>query len=387
MMEPTDEAWRWIPPTPRICFGAGALSALPQVLSPRERILIVSDAGLAAAGWIERLGRLLAAGGVDHRVFDGVSADPEIAAVEAALERARQEGCTAVIGMGGGSSLDAAKALAARLASPEVALRSYGDGLPVAGPVAPLYAVPSTAGTGSEATRVAVITDPARREKMAIRGDALLPRAAILDPEILATLPPRVAAACGADALTHAVEAYTSRNADAFSDGLALTAVALIAGHLPRLVNDRSDPAAAAAMLWASNLAGQAFAHAGLGLVHSLAEPLGSFFHVEHGLACSLFLPAVMEFNLKAAPERYARIGRALGVSAGGDSALAAGAVEAVRELLGRIGLPASYREAGIDFELDEAMLAQVAPQFSTRCNPRVAEIDELRGLFLRLAN
>ena len=178
---------------PRILHGAGALAELPGVLDSAKKYLLVTDIGVTAAGLVKQVCALLDSGGVAHEVFDRVCVDPDIAIVEQAVACATDTGCTAVVGLGGGSSLDAAKAVAARLAWP-TSLVDYGGGLEVPGPIAPLIAIPTTAGTGSEATRVAVITDPERNEKMAIRGDALLPQIAVLDPDLLATLPPRIAA-------------------------------------------------------------------------------------------------------------------------------------------------------------------------------------------------
>ena len=370
------EGSRLFPAGGEVLLGRGALAGLPARLHAGLRPMIVTDAGVAGAGILARLVDALQAAGVEHAIFSEVRADPDIATVERALALARAAGCDAVIGLGGGSSLDAAKALAARLSSP-VTLRAYGDGLPVAAPIVPLYAVPTTAGTGSEGTRVSVITDPELHEKMAIRGEALLPRLAILDPELLATLPRRVAAACGADALTHAIEAVVSRNADPLSDALALGAIDLLRRHLPRFVESPADGEAAERCLVASHLAGRAFAQAGLGLVHSLCEPLGTFCKVEHGLACALLLPHVMEFNLPAARAGYARVAAALGAAETGDAAL-----PALRALFAELGLPDGYAAAGVDFALDRRMIEQVPPQFSTRCNPRSADDAQVEALY-----
>lgn len=368
----------------RCLAGPGALARLPELLDPGRRWLVVTDPGLAAAGVLDRVTDALRAARVPHAVFAAVEQDPTVPNVEAALAAADAEGCDAVIGLGGGSALDAAKALAARLAH-ATPLREYGDGLEVPGPIAPLAAIPTTAGTGSEATRVAVIGDPATNEKMALRGDALLPAVAILDPELLTGLPAAIAAECGADALTHAVEAHCSRLAGPVTDALALAAVAGVAAHLPAFVADRGDLDAGLGMLAASHLAGRAFTYAGLGLVHSLGEPLGAFHHLRHGLCMALFLPAVMDFNREAVAPRLARLARALGADgaspAEGEAARAA--VAAVRRLLADVGLPASYAAAGIDFSLRPEMVDQVFPQFSTRCNPREASRDEVEALYL----
>ena len=205
-----------------------------------------------------------------------------------------------------------------------------------------------------------------------------------LDPDLLATLPPRIAAECGADALTHAIEACASRNATVWTDRLALAAVGLIGEFLPRLVSNPGDSEAAEAMLLAANLAGQAFTHAGLGLVHSLGEPLGAFHHTSHGLSCALFLPVVMEYNLEAGLPAYARIAAALGerTEAMTPEEAAAASVTEVRRLFSEVGLPASYGAAGIEFALRSEMVEQVFPQYSTSCNPRQPTREDVVRLF-----
>jgi alcohol dehydrogenase class IV len=263
-------------------------------------------------------------------------------------------------------------------------LREYGDGKLVEGPIAPLYAIPTTAGTGSEVTRVAVITDPEKKEKMAIRGFHLAPLASALDPRMLSGIPPKIAAETGADALTHAIEAFVSRNANAITEVLSLAAIEKVGRHLVRFAADTADTEAAMQMLVASCLAGQAFTNAGLGLVHSMGEPLGSYYHVSHGLACALYLPTIMAFNLPAVPERFARIAQALGRPLEGRNPEEEGAlaVAAVKDLFIDLKLPLTYADAGIEFKLLPKMVEDVFPQFSTTCNPRSADAGQIADLF-----
>jgi alcohol dehydrogenase class IV len=359
---------------------------LPGVLEPAKKYLLVTDEGISTAGLARRVCDLIAAGGIRHEIFDRVCIDPDVATVEEAVAFAHDTACTAVIGLGGGSSLDAAKAVAARLAWP-TPLIEYGRGMEVPAPIAPLVAIPTTAGTGSEATRVAVITDRAHNDKMAVRGDALLPQVAVLDPHLLATLPPRIAAECGADAMTHAIEACVSKKAGVWTDTLALAALQFIGEYLPRLVLNPADVEAAEAMLLAAHFSGQAFTHAGLGLVHSLGEPLGAFHHTSHGLSCALFLPVVMDYNLGVARPDYARIAAALGedIEEMTMEEAATASVAAVRRLLANVGLPASYAEADIDFVLRSEMVDQVLPQHSTTCNPRAPTREDVVRLFKAL--
>jgi len=367
----------------KLFVGPGSSADLAQEIPGKPVYLIVTDRGLSQAGMVARLTRILEQAGKRFHVFDAVAADPPIEVVALALETARQNDCNAVLALGGGSSLDAAKAVAVRMKH-DVSLREYGDGRPVKGPIAPLYAIPTTAGTGSEATRVAVITDAAKQEKMAIRGDHLTPLACALDPDMLVGIPARIAAETGIDALTHAIEAFVSRNANTITDVLALGAIEKIGLHLHRFSRNTTDKAAALEMLVASCLAGQAFTNAGLGLVHSIGEVLGSRYHTSHGLSCALYLPATMAFNLPAAPQRFARIARALGEEVKDLAPEEAGnrAVAAVERLFEALNLPRTYKAAGIDFKLTSKMVEDILPQFSTQCNPRKADADQIAALF-----
>ena len=367
----------------KLFVGPGSSAVLIREIPGSFVYLVVTDRGLSQAGMVAQLTRTLEQEGKRFHVFDAVAADPPIEVVDSALETARQNGCNAVLALGGGSSLDAAKAVAVRMKH-DVSLREYGDGRLVKGPIAPLYAIPTTAGTGSEATRVAVITDAARKEKMAIRGDHLTPLATALDPDMLVGIPARIAAATGADALTHAIEAFVSRNANTITDVLALGAIEKIGLHLRRFARDTTDKTAALEMLVASCLAGQAFTNAGLGLVHSIGEVLGSRYHTSHGLSCALYLPATMAFNLPAVPQRFARIARALGEDVKDLSPEEGGrrAVAAVEHLFEDLSIPRRYTAVGIDFKLTSKMVDDVLPQFSTQCNPRRADADQIAALF-----
>lgn len=367
----------------KLLVGPGSSASLAQELPGKPVYLVVTDQGLGRAGVAARLTRILEQAGKRFHVFDGVAADPPIEVVASALEAARQNGCNAVLALGGGSSLDTAKALAVNMKH-DVSLREYGDGRSVEGPISPLYAIPTTAGTGSEATRVAVITDAAKKEKMAIRGDHLTPLISALDPDMLVGIPARIAAETGIDALTHAIEAFVSRNANTVTDVLALGAIEKIGSHLRRFVQDTTDKAAALEMLVASCLAGQAFTNAGLGLVHSIGEVLGSRYHTSHGLSCALYLPATMAFNLPAAPERFEKIARALGEDVKDLAPEEGGrrAVAAVERLFESLNLPRTYTAVGVDFTLTSKMVEDILPQFSTQCNPRKADADQIAALF-----
>ena len=369
----------------KLIVGPGAVNRFAGLIDPQATYLIVTDPGLSAAGMAQRTAKALQDAGIKAEIFDRVKSDPPFEVVEEAAQVFRDRSCSALIGLGGGSSMDAAKAVAVRVSKTDRDIMDYTNGEWVKGPLVPLYAIPTTAGTGSEATRVAVITDSAANVKTAIRGEELLPRAAVLDPLLLSELPPRVAAETGADALCHAVEAYVSLNSNIYTDALAIEAIGLVGQYLRRMSANPADIEAAEGMLVASCLAGQAFTNAGLGLIHSMGEPLGAFYHISHGLTCAVYMPVIMEFNLIAAESKFADITAALGEDTEGMSLTQAAklAPELVRELLDDIGIPLTYEQLGIDFKLDPQMVEDVKPQFSTTCNPRKADDDQIRRLFM----
>jgi alcohol dehydrogenase class IV len=280
--------------------------------------------------------------------------------------------------------MDTAKAVAVR-AIGEGTLKEYGSGRPLQGALPPIYAIPTTAGTGSEVSAIAVISDPESRVKLGIKSPLLVPRAAILDPLLLAKIPPGVAAETGADALTHAVEAYLSINGHAITDSLALAAIRMITGNLEAFATNPADVKAAGHMLLASCMAGLSFANAGLGLVHGLAHSVGAYFHTTHGLTCALYLPPVMEFNIPACPDKFVPLAEALGVDTRGlaTEEAAAKAVDAARDFLGRVGMPKTFSEMGIEFELHPKMVEDTCSAPVTRGNPRKAEPQQVASLFV----
>lgn len=231
---------------------------------------------------------------------------------------------------------------------------------------------------------MAVISDTKDKIKRMLVGSQLVPRTSILDPLLLAGLPPHIAAETGADALSHALEGLVTRANQPLADALALHAIRLIAGHLRPMVADPSNVDAAGNMLLASTLASMCWTAAGLGLVHALAHPLGAHFHVSHGKACALFLPYVMEFNLLACPDKYALAAQAMGEDTFGLPTLEAArsAPAAVEELFEDIGLAATYEDLGLKFELKEEMVTEVLSVRTHKANPRVSDQKQVRDLF-----
>ncbi len=328
----------------RIVFGPGRVAEVGQEAAALSdgAVLLITDAGLVAAGLADRVAGIVKAAGRECTVFSAISSNPRDAECRAAADAALAAGAGAIVGLGGGSAIDVAKA-AATLVTNGGRVKDWEDPKVPEKPPIPLLAVPTTAGTGSEVTWVAVITDEEHHYKMTLLDPRIAPRVAVLDPELTASLPLALTASTGMDALIHAVEAYTCKAANPVSDALALRAIGLVGGALPRAVADGTDRAARSDMLLGSLLAGMAFGNADVGAVHCLGESLGGVFDTPHGLACAVFLPAVLEFNAPADPVKHARVAAALGVEVGGrdDAAAAAAGVERVRALMREIGIPA----------------------------------------------
>lgn len=367
----------------RLIFGPGALSELKKEFNVKDKPLLITDEGVVRAGILKTVTDLLAEAGYQYGLFDRVEADPSIEVVEEAAAFYRERGCTSIIGLGGGSSIDVAKAVAA-MGAGKGSLKEYLGGKLVEGPIPLLCAIPTTAGTGSEVTGVAVISDIQSKVKAMLRGPALVPRIAVLDPLLLASVPPKLAAQTGADAITHAIESYFVPTGQAITDALALSAIRMIVTNLPSFVANARDVVAAGQMLLASCMASMCFKNTGLALAHSISHPVGAYFHVPHGLACALYLPAVMEFNAPACAEKLASIADAAGIDVRGLSPekAAAEAVRAVRDLFAKVGLPKTFSEIGIDFKLDPKMVDDAFDMAPTKNNPRPADRNELAALF-----
>jgi len=274
------------------------------------RVLIVTDRGIAASGVLEKLTPGLDRAGIAYEIFDGIEPNPSSDDVERAAEQARQFQADAVLAVGGGSPIDAAKMVAV-LAQFGGKVADYEGFNSVSGPTLPLIAVPTTVGTGSEVTRGAVITDTARNGKMVAVSPHIFPRVAILDPTLLEKLPPSITAATGMDSLTQALEGYVSRGANPISDALNLEALRLIAENL-RLAVARNDLDALGKMQIATTMQGIGFHNSGLGLVHAMSNTAGGMFGTAHGVTNAIILPHVMAFNAPADPVRSARVAAAM---------------------------------------------------------------------------
>jgi alcohol dehydrogenase class IV len=358
------------------------------------RVFIVTDLVIRDTGLLERAEAGVGDGGLEVAgTFDSVPQDSDTEVVAACAKAAKEAGADSFLALGGGSVIDTAKA-ANVLFSHGGEVRDYegvmllpreNDGMGRPLPIAPFAAIPTTAGTGSEASAAAVVKDRAEHLKVEIIDPALFPDLAILDPVATATLPPSVAAATGMDALSHAVEGYVSTEWSAHSDAYALHALRLIGANLERAVSDTSDEEARGNMLIAANLAIGPTSSNAIGITHSMSHPCGAHFGVPHGVANAINLPWVIEFNAEApgVGERYATIASHLGVdAAGGASAVAGALADHVRELTGRLGLPRRLSEVGVPESGIPALVEGAMGDGCTLVNPREPSEEDFEALY-----
>ncbi|MCD2184632.1 iron-containing alcohol dehydrogenase [Rhizobium sp. GN54] len=349
----------------RLFFGPGQRRAIGRAAADLGRkVLVCTDARLAALPVMVEILDDLRTHGLEVAVFDATEAELPLAGIHACVEAYRDFDPDVIIGLGGGSCLDLAKLVSLSLTYPGPLSQYYGE-FKVPGPVRPLIAVPTTSGTGSEATPVAVLADPERTMKVGISSPALIPHTAICDPELTVTCPRGLTAISGADALAHAIEAFAAveRPADpqlamtrvfvgknTLSDHYALAAIRLVFDYLERAVEQGDDIEARSAIMLAATYAGLAFGSGGTAAAHAIQYPLGALTHTAHGLGVGILLPFTMEFNLKAAGANYAEIGRAIGAASEtqSDQEAAAAAIDSVRTLFARIGIPDSVGEIGV---------------------------------------
>jgi len=372
-----------------IHFGSGAIHQLPD-LSARYAtgsILLVMDPVLSRGSLKNRIFTELKAKGLKPILFDQIEPEPSPASAEAGARVARRKACSLVIGIGGGSSLDTAKAVAMLTLNKGKVGNYVGLDL-VPNPGLPTILVPTTAGTGSEVTFTAVFTNRAAKTKGGINSRFLYPTVALLDPELTLSLPPQVTAQTGMDALTHAMEAYTSNKANPISDMVAEKAISLIGRFLRKAVKNGKDLEAREGMLLGSLLAGMALANAGVGAVHAMAYPLGALFNITHGLANAVLLPYILEFNRVACPERFARMASLISGSEEMGSA-DQGAKKCIKKIIAlsrSIGIPKNLKELGIPKEAIRSMAEgaiKVARPIEN--NPRPITVEDIFALYEKM--
>jgi alcohol dehydrogenase class IV len=391
----------------QLLFGPGAVGQLGEVVGrlvpghgaePR-RVLIVTDPVLTRAGLPERVRQPLAAAGVTVETFPDGEPEPSLRAAEACVGLARRFRPDALLGLGGGSNMDLAKITATVLAHGGGPRDFVGDDR-IPGPVAPLLCVPTTAGTGSEVSAAAVLTDTEHQMKVGVLSNYLRPRAAVVDPLLTLSCPPKVTADSGIDALTHAIEAYTAvDNADfplpegertvyqgrhPLGDCLAERAIALVGAYLRRAVADGGDLEAREGMALAATLAGLAFSNVGVAVVHALEYPVGGATHCPHGAGNGLLLPFVMRFNLPVRRRELAHVARLLGEDLTGmdDQEAAERAVAAVERLRADVGIPLRLRDLGVGPEQLRPFAEKAfAVKRILRVNPRPVTADDLEAI------
>ena len=349
---------------PHVLSQTGAASVLATLLAPHfpavRSALIVTDAGFLRTGLIEAPVSSLRAAGIHVDIYADVLADPPESLVRSAVDFARKAGSDIVIGLGGGSSMDVAKLIAVLAASTQQLSEVYGIGN-VTGARLPLVQIPTTAGTGSEVTNIAIVTTGATT-KTGVIAPQLYADIAILDAELTLGLPAKVSAATGIDAMVHAIEAFTSKHKkNPMSDSLAKQALALLSANIASVCRDGNDLAARQAMLLGACFAGQAFSNAPVAAVHALAYPIGGIFHVPHGLSNALVLPHVLEFNLPNAHALYAELASIVAPAERGSSeARARAMIGAMQQIATITGIETTLRQVGIT-ELDLDRLADDA--------------------------
>ena len=374
--------------TSRVIVGADTRTKVGQQARKLgfTRVLVVSDPFHEQAGRADEIVHMLNAAGLQASVYADVTAEPDTEMVERGAEQFRADNCDGIVALGGGSPIDTAKTISV-LAANEGAVGQFMGTDAVPEPGAGVIALPTTSGTGSEATKVVVIADSETKLKMSGRSYAYLPSVAILDYKLTISMPKPLTAATGLDALTHAIEAYVSKQANDFSDLLALSAVRLIWNSIRDTWCNGCDQEARQNMLLGSFQAGIAFSNASVGLVHSMSEPLGACFHVPHGLSNAMLLPAVTRFSIDAAPARYAQIARSMELA---DSS--APDQECCRILIDRLGQlnreleipsPKSFGIEHASYEKDiEKMTNDAAAATSTANNPIAATAGQIEEIY-----
>lgn len=379
------QTFNFFPVPTDIHFGLGAIRMLPERLKALggSRVFVVTDPGLRAAGILDELTGILKSASIDAEVFDKVKPDSGSALIDEAVCEVKRSKSDAVIGIGGGSSLDTAKAVGA-LATNAGSCLDYVGLHKIRERPLPTIAIPTTAGTGSEVTLWSVFTDETRAVKAAIGSTLIYPSVALCDPDLTLALPAMLTASTGMDALAHAIECYTNNACQPISAALALSAIELIGRHLRSAVLNGRDRSSRYGMMLASTMAGIAMNPTRLGLAHALAMPLGSWdVKIPHGVALAVTLPAVMEFNHLAEPDRFVEVAKALGEPVDGLSRLegAARSVTAVRALARDVGIPERLSDFGLREEhvrpiVDEAMKSGNVP-----VNPRRAGAQDMERI------
>lgn len=372
--------------------GSGAIAEIPNEIAARgfKKAFVASDPDLVKFGITAKVTDLLDAAQVPYEVYSDIKPNPTIENVQHGVEAFKASGADCIVAIGGGSSMDTSKAIGIIIANPEFEdVRSLEGVAPTKNPCTPIIAVPTTAGTAAEVTINYVITDVERKRKFVCVDPHDMPVVAVVDPDMMATMPVGLTAATGMDALTHAIEGYTTKAAWAMTDMFHLEAIRLIAQNLRDAVAEAKsgEPGSGReGMALAEYIAGMGFSNVGLGIAHSMAHTLGAVYDTPHGVACAMALPIVMEYNASETGEKYRKIARAMGVAGVDDMSqdeYRAAAVAAVAKLGQDVGIPTKVdglKEEDLDFLSESAHADACAPG-----NPRDASVEDIKNLFRKL--
>lgn len=371
-------------------FGPGARKVLPEVVERlgKKKALVVTDKGLVKFGVAGMATEVLDKAGIAYEVFSDVKPNPTVTNVKDGIEAFRKAGADFIIAIGGGSSMDTAKGIGIVINNPEFSdIVSLEGCAPTKNKSVPIVALPTTAGTAAETTINYVIIDEDKKKKMVCVDPNDIPAVAIIDAELMYSLPKSLTAATGMDALTHAIEGYITKGAWDMSDMFEIEAIRMIHRNLQKAVDEPSNADARNGMAVAQYIAGMAFSNVGLGLVHGMAHPMGSLFDVPHGVANALLLPTVMEFNMPACMDKYPRIAEAMGVDITGMTPEEASqaAVEAVRQLALNVGIPQHLSELGITAADIPALAEQAIADVCTPGNPREVTLEDIKALYTKV--
>ena len=367
-----------------IVAGRKTIEKLPEIAAKLggKKAFIISGPHLNKIGAVAACEALLKKAGIESAAFTDCEGNPSVETVEKATAMFQESGADFIVAYGGGSPMDVAKAVGV-VAKYGGSITDYEGAHKVPGDIIPLIAIPTTAGTGSEVTAFSVITDHSRQYKLTVFSYKILPTYAILDADLITTVPAGVAAACGMDALIHALEAYISTAASPFSDAMAEKAMELIGGHIRRYVANRGDLEAAQAMLVGSLFAGIAFSFARLGNVHAMSHPVSAHFNVAHGVANAILLPTIVDYNALADHGKYRKIYNYIAeIPLGEDEFESFMLADEIRDLNDILGIPATLGEVGVKAEAIPAMAADAMKSGNIAVNPRSSRLEDIEMLY-----
>lgn len=371
-------------------FGPGARKELSEVINRigGKKALVVTDKGLIQFGVSRKVTDVLDENGLSYSIFSDVKPNPTVSNVKSGIEAFKSADADYIIAIGGGSAIDTAKGIGIVIKNPEFSdITSLEGCAPTKNKSVPIIALPTTAGTAAETTINYVIIDEDKKKKMVCVDPNDIPAVAIIDAELMYSLPKNLTAATGMDALTHAIEGYVTKGAWEMSDMFELEAIKMIHKYLPQAVFDPQNPTGRNGMAVAQYIAGMAFSNVGLGLVHGMAHPMGSIFDIPHGVANALLLPTVMEYNLPYCLDKFPKVAEAMGVDISGlnNEEASQAACEAVRSLAIEVGIPQHLSELGIKETDIPALAEQALNDVCTPGNPRPVNLEDIIALYKKV--